>query len=240
MQAWLATPRGRLLLQRQRRQIRAVLPHFFGYRLLQIGDWDFEEDVLSASATLCQWVLGSAHNPQAAVVFDGQALPVRSRSVDAVVLPHSLEVLDSPHRLLREVDRVLNDHGHLVISGFNPFSPWSVRQRAAQRFKATANVPRQHYSLGRVCDWLDLLDYELLSASRYGVGFPYLPDEGVDVANAGWWRLPGVLGQAYIVVARKRVMASTAQRRAQHSTPLRAAGLPKASARSRQYGLKKL
>ncbi len=238
MEHWLESPRGRLLLLRERMQMRKVLPQLFGYRLLQIGAWDFDDDVLSASATLCQWVFAQESQAvdqadcasQPDVVFDGESLPVSSRCVDAVILPHSLETGASPHRLLREVDRVLCDHGQLVILGFNPYSPWALRQRFGQWFKRMPRT-RRYYSLGRVCDWLDLLDYELLSASRFGVGFPYLPAEGIDIANAGLWRLPGAGAQAYAVVARKRVMAMTQQRKQQRRTSLAASGIPEPSAR---------
>lgn len=245
MESWLATPTGRLLLARERLQMRKVLPRFYGYRLLQIGAWEFDGDVLEASATLCQWVLGanvttpSKNNSDTSaaagthsidVFFNGESLPIKSRSVDAVILPHSLELGTTSHQLLREVDRILCDHGHLAILGFNPYSPWALRQLLTRGFKHEPRT-RRYYSLGRVCDWLDLLDYELLSASRFGVGFPYLPAEGVDVANAGWWRIPGAAAQAYAVVARKRVIARTHQRGQAHRQTLPAKGMPEPTTR---------
>ena len=225
IQAWLSTPRAKLLLQRERHQLGAVLPHVFGYRLLQLGDWPLGRELLATSATLCQWraCRSMARHPD--IVFDGESLPLRSASLDAVVLPHALETATSPHRLLREVDRVLCDRGQLVVLGFNPFSTWAVRGRLAGRLAG-----RRLYSLGRVCDWLELLDYELVSATRFGLGFPWLPAAGVDVAHAGLWGLPALLGQAYVMVARKRVMASTACRPAWRKPPLPARTLPEPSA----------
>jgi len=199
-----------LLVQRERHQLLATLPHLFGVRLIQVGEWDFDRDLLDHSAALCQWVLGPRGCRDADVVFDGESLPLLSKSVDAVILPHSLEVSASPRRLLREADRVLCDHGHLVILGFNPFNPWTFRQRLMSRRIGTGRL--RFYALGHVGDWLDLLDFEVVKRVRYGVGFPYLPADGVDVANGGWWRLPSVLGQAYLIVARKRVVPLTLQR----------------------------
>ncbi len=49
-------------------------------------------------------------------------LPFAEKSVDACLLSHTLAYAANPHRILREVDRVLIDDGWLVISGFNPFS----------------------------------------------------------------------------------------------------------------------
>lgn len=229
MQAWLELPRGRLLLERQATQMRTVLPHLFGYRLLQIGDWSFDAQLLGSSATLCQWVFGQDPQGEADVLFDGESLPIASRCVDAVILPHSLETGATPHRLLREVDRVLCDHGQVVILGFNPYSPWAIARMCRRQLKRLPRT-RRLYPMGRVCDWLELLDYELVSGHRFGVGFPYLPAEGVDIGNAGWWRLPGIIGQAYAVVARKRVMTKSQQTPRRQRARLPAGGMPEATA----------
>lgn len=233
MQAWLDTPRGRLLLERQATQMREVLPHLCGYRMLQIGDWNFGADILQNSATLCQWTLGQDPDGGADILFDGESLPISSRCIDAVILPHSLETAVAPHPLLREVDRVLCDHGHVVILGFNPFSPWAIA-RTCRRWLKRQPRTRRLYPMGRVCDWLELLDYELVSGHRFGVGFPYLPADGVDIGNAGWWRLPGIVGQAYAVIARKRVMAKIKQRPERRPARMSAAGMPEPTACSGQ------
>lgn len=231
MRAWLASPRGRLLLQRQAAQMGAVLPRLFGYRLLQIGDWEFDEQLLASSATLCQWVLGQDPQGGANVFFDGESLPISSRSVDAVILPHSLETRATPHRLLREVDRVLCDHGKVVILGFNPYSLWAIARMCRRRLK---RLPRSRrlYPMGRVCDWLELLDYELISGHRFGVGFPYLPADGVNIGNGGWWRVPGTIGQAYAVVARKRVIAKCQQAPRRQRVHMPAHGMPEPTTRT--------
>ena len=50
------------------------------------------------------------------------ALPLATDSVDALLLPHTLELHDNPHEVLREVARVLIPEGHVVVLGFNPVS----------------------------------------------------------------------------------------------------------------------
>ena len=48
-------------------------------------------------------------------------LPVDSDSIDAVLLPHTLDFSDRPHEILREVDRVLRANGHVVhLAGYEP------------------------------------------------------------------------------------------------------------------------
>lgn len=222
---WLSTPRGRLLVHRQRRQLRSILPHLFGYRLLQIGDWRLDRNLLESGATLCNWVLGRAGAPGADVIIDGQSLPISSGCVDAVILPHSLELASSPHRLLREVERILCDHGHVVILGFNPYAPWLLWSRLTRRGR-TGDMLRHRrcYSLHRIRDWLDLLDFDVVGMTRFGAGFPYLPAAGIDAGGADWRDLPAILSLAYVVVARKRKVPLTPVRPARRQR--RAAPVP--------------
>lgn len=196
VERWLETPRGRSLIRRQRRQLLEVLPHLFGYRLLQVGDWSLDRELLESSATLCHWVLGRAGAAGADVIMDGQSLPICSGCVDAVILPHSLELAASPHHLLREVDRILCDHGHVVILGFNPYAPWTLWSRIARRGRGGEMVrERRCYSPGRISDWLDLLDFDVAAVNRFGAGFSY------PRASA--------FAMAYMIVARKRVVPLT-------------------------------
>lgn len=229
---WLSTPRGRLLLHRQRRQLREILPHLFGYRLLQIGDWSLDRSLLESGSTLCSWVLGGDCSADADVIMDGRSLPICSGCVDAVILPHSLELASSPHRLLREVDRILCDHGHVVILGFNPYAPWLLWSRLARRGRSGDMLRRRRcYSLGRIHDWLDLLDFDVVRMTRLGVGFPYLSSGGLDAGGTGWRRLPAMLSLAYVVVARKRVVPLTPARPTWRRPRAVPAGMPEPTPR---------
>ncbi len=57
---------------------------------------------------------------------EAENIPLASDSIDVVVLPHVFEYSNNPHRLLRELDRILIDDGHLVILGINRFSLWGL------------------------------------------------------------------------------------------------------------------
>lgn len=137
--------------------------------------------------------------------FDGRTLPLASGSLDAVVMPHSLELMPDPHRLLREVNRVLSDRGQVLLLGFNPYGPWSLGQRLRLRGSGYPAADRL-IALGRVRDWLQLLDFEVTEMRRFGPGFPWLPRSGVSLpATAAYWLISG-LAPAYLVTARKRVV----------------------------------
>lgn len=202
--AWPLPRRVRLLQQLETRQLCRLVPHLVGYRLLQVGLWG-DGDYRHVDPRLYHWVASLPGESGGDLRFDGVALPIASRSLDAVVLPHSLERCPAPHRLLREVERVLRESGQVVILGFNPYAPWTLAQRLTPRHSCV----RRCFGTRRVRDWLDLLDFEVVAMRRYGLGFPWLPADGVDPARRGAWALPALLSQAWLMVARKRALPMT-------------------------------
>ena len=157
--------------------------------------------------------------PRAAVALhcDFDALPFDSASLDLLVLPHTLELARDPHLALREVERVLVPEGRVVIVGFNPSSPWGLRQwlgRLRRRFSVDSKrelfLPAEGEFLGyrRLRDWLRLLSFEV-EAGRFGCYRPPLGAQKwlarfawADRVGERWWP---VFGAVYFVVAVKRV-----------------------------------
>ncbi len=148
---------------------------------------------------------------------DFAALPFDSNSLDLVVLPHALELARDPHLALREVERVLVPEGRVVIVGFNPASPWGLRQRLGRwrrRLKSGAQrelfLPDAGELIGfrRLRDWLRLLSFEV-EAGRFGCYRPPVAS-GSWLSRLGWIERVGdrwwpVFGAVYFVVAVKRV-----------------------------------
>lgn len=54
------------------------------------------------------------------------ALPFAPESLDAVSLPHTLDVAANYHAVLHEVVRSIRPGGHLLVAGFNPWSLWRL------------------------------------------------------------------------------------------------------------------
>ncbi|MGH8453672.1 MAG: class I SAM-dependent methyltransferase [Nevskiales bacterium] len=206
--AWLNSTRGTQFVALEREQIGRRLPGLIGYRLLQIGRWGLDDTLYENSPMLQHWVVGVGRENDVHLRCDGRTLPIASRSVDAVLMPHSLERVTSPHRLLREVDRVLCAHGQVVVSGFNPWGLWAAGQRlpwGKPHYPSTSRF----YTLNRVRDWLELLDFEITEARSFGLNFPRLQS----AAGAGSAsQLLAPFSQAYQLLARKRVIPLTPQR----------------------------
>ncbi len=215
MRTWLHQPLGECLRAAELSVLAEHLPDLYGFYAVQLGYWGPERELLGQSRVLNSFLMfapGSdygEHRPD--LVARPRHLPFASGSVDAVILPHTLERAERPHHVLREIDRILIPDGHVVVLGLNPFSLWGIPRLALGQRGGSAWCDR-YISEGRVTDWLTLLGYEIQSVER----FMYRPP----VRQAGMlnrlrfmetWgrRFWPHLGAAYLVVAQKRVKAIT-------------------------------
>ena len=215
---WLETPPGRYLLDWEQAQLDRAVADLFGFHALQLGLPELE--ALRANRMPHRWLAGDGANGAAAIRAvalhcDTDALPFPERSLDLVVLPHTLELARDPHLTLAEVERVLVPEGRVVILGFNPASLWGLRQRAGrlrQRLggRGPAYLPRAGDFIGylRLRDWLRLLSFEV-EGGRFGGYRPPLAGARwlerfawMDRVGDRWWP---VFGAVYMLVAVKRV-----------------------------------
>ncbi len=227
LELWRRSPRGRRVLDLECLELARYLPDVFGRHVLQVGSWGVADSLIATAGTLHYGVIGTVADGVSAVA-DPQRLPILSKSVDAVVLPHTLEFSRSPHHVLREVDRILNDRGRLFVLGFSAWGTWAWRARLGLGNRAFPPGGR-FFSVGRVTDWLELLDFEIAEVRRFGVGFPWMTTHTVGEA----WSpasLISPLAEAYLIVARKRVLPMNFVGRAQRAQvrPLVGIGLPAA------------
>jgi SAM-dependent methyltransferase len=134
--------------------MRFALDRVFGEQLLQIGLWGARGTFLRYARTqrraLVDWESDSAD-----ILSNPEQLAIASDSVDAVLLPHTLERTESPHALLREVDRVLRADGQLLVLSFATDGLWGLRH-----YLSPGGYPRGRERAireGRLRDWLELL-----------------------------------------------------------------------------------
>jgi SAM-dependent methyltransferase len=133
------------------------------------------------------------------------SLPFRSDSIDAIFLPHTLELVDDPYAVLREAERVLCAEGCLMICGFNPFSGWGIRRAFAHHVGRTAFPPQALRMLSerRLRDWVALLGFDVDSVYGY-LGMLPTKGHGGDVRPRSAWT-----AGAYLLKVRKRVQTMT-------------------------------
>ena len=206
--AWLASPVGQTLLSREKRLVGAALERVFGMHLLQIGAWG-DSALLEGARTRRVTVFDPDPSTSPTVCSQSAALSALTASIDAIMLPHTLEWADSPHMVLREVDRVLRPDGHLLILGFNPISLWGLRRMLSLgRFPAHCQrfVPEP-----RLRDWLQLLSYDIQSRSSHSYGWPWQRAAARPGGRFERWgeRFWPVFAGGYLLVAQKRVLPLT-------------------------------
>lgn len=222
---WLNTPLGRRCLANEQRVVRQALDRVFGEQLLQIGAWGSHDTFLSYARTqrsaLVDW------NTQACepdIVSQPGQLAVASDSVDAVLLPHTLERSESAHALLRESERVLRADGHLIVLGFAASGPWGLRQLLARHGYPPGG--RRMIREGRIRDWLELLSFDVDPAVSYCHTFPLERISRLGTFPRERWarRWMPFLAGGYLLMAQKRTLRLTPIKPAWRRTRLRAVG----------------
>ncbi len=162
---WLNTLTGRDLLREEVRQVRRALENVFGDQLVQIGGWGEPGLFRRLARTRRAAVVTETPVPGADLVARPDSLAIASDCVDAVLLPHTLELASDPHAVLREVDRILRPDGSLVVLGFNPWGWWGLRHAISRRGFPPGS--QRVISDGRLHDWLRLLDFKVYGSAFY-------------------------------------------------------------------------
>ena len=214
LDAWLDTAAGRRLRACEAEAAADALRKVFGAQFLQVGDWGPIDTFTQLAGTARRAVCAEHPVPGVSFLAEDSQLPVAGHTVDAVLLPHTLERARDPHQVLRETERVLTGGGRLLVMGFAPWSFVGLR-RLLGRGGWPPGVKRL-VTERRLRDWLSLLNFDVTDVQRYFPAF----DDGRAARIAGG--IPGGLG-AYLVVAIKRVHLVTSVR-SLWSRPARVAG----------------
>lgn len=226
---WLQSPLGQALLQQESRLIEEALSGVFGEFCLQLGRWGEPRGLLRFARTQRSFCVSDIQGPLVdslpSVIGRPYRLPLASESVDAVLLPHTLEFSSRPHAILREVHRVLRADGHLLFLGFKPGGLWGLR-----RLIPGAAMPPGIDSLisdRKLCDWLKLLDLHILGTTSYFFRWPLAPrrvseSQTWERRGRSWWP---ELAACYMLSAQKRVVPLTTVRNLWRAKPKVVGGL---------------
>ena len=163
LQRWSRDAPGRILWDLEQASLQRMLSGLFGYYLVQVGFPGYRS-VPGITNGIRSWLIASRIDPGTDtgtwICSDPSQLPMATDSVDALVLPHTLDFSPTPQQVLREVERVLIPEGRLVLLGFNPWSLWGVT-RLLQFRKGRAPWCGHFLSRRRLSDWLSLLGFRI-------------------------------------------------------------------------------
>ena len=202
---WFRSPLGSRVLREEAALAMLALDTVFGFELLQVGAWGPSNHLLDGARTQHATLLAPEVAPGVTLCAPLDALPFKSDSIDAILLPHTLELVPDPYAVLREAERVLTGEGCLMICGFNPFSGWGARRMFGRYFHRPAFPPgtKRMLSERRLRDWVALLGFDVDSVNGY-LGFLPLTGGAAEVRPRRALTCGG-----YLLKARKRVSTLT-------------------------------
>jgi len=212
---WFEGPLGARVLREEASLAPMALENVFGFELLQVGTWGPARHLLDGARTQHTTLVAPEMSPGVTLCAPLDTLPFRVDSIDAIFLPHTLELVEDPYAVLREAERILTAEGCLMICGFNPFSGWGARRLFSQYLGRSAFPPEtlRMISERRLRDWVALLGFDVDSV--YGYLNP-LPLKGrapkpLDSAPRVPPPMPraALTAGAYLLKARKRVPTLT-------------------------------
>lgn len=202
---WLETTLGQYLLKQEQEVFDRLVGDIFGFYAIQLG----MAPLLTLKNSRIPSVL-RINGEQSDLCCDSGYLPFAENSIDLICMPHTLEISDNPHQSLREAERVLMPEGHLILTGFNPFSLWGLRKVLSQQQEYPWQSP--FFSQMRIKDWLALLGLELVKSEIFGFMPPINNERWLArlsrmerIGRQGW----PMLGGGYCIVVRKRVANMT-------------------------------
>ena len=198
---------ARVLREEAALSLRA-LDDVFGFELLQVGAWGPARHLLAGARTQHTTLVAPELSSGVTLCAPLDSLPFRSDSIDAIFLPHTLELVADPYAVLREAERVLCAEGCLMICGFNPFSGWGVRRAFAKYAGRAAFPPETQRMLSerRLRDWVALLGFDVDRVDGY---LGLLPTKGRPPRTSEPQRRAAWTAGAYLLKARKRVQTLT-------------------------------
>lgn len=158
---------GRYCLVWEQNEFDKLVADCFGYNALQLGasSVNFLRNNRIALKIAGDRELKNlthvADETSATVRLQPEMLPFDSESIDLVLLPHTLELAEDPHSVLRETARVLIPGGRVIITGFNLTSLWGLRV-GMQKLGLPQFLPARNFmTVPQLRDWLHLLSFKV-------------------------------------------------------------------------------
>ncbi len=150
--------------QRVKKELEIVLSpiveRMFGYYLVKLGSLSSE---LTLASCPIKHKVNIAEQQGEALHICGKSceLPLQNNSVDAFVVLAELDFAIDPHQIIREINRTITADGKVVIAGFNPYSLAGILKYFPIN-KGNMLHQGRFFTAGRIKDWLQLLDFEIV------------------------------------------------------------------------------
>ena len=215
--SWFDSTLGRHLQQQEQALYDQAVVDLFGFNALQMGC--LQMNLLRNSRIAHRFKSSDCRDARydSSLLCSDDFLPIADTSLDLLLLPHRLEFSERPHQTLREAERVIMPEGHLLISGFNPFSWWGLSHFVKTRLSGKCHPDAfpwtgKFIGLNRLKDWLTLLGFEVLSVQMC-CHIPPFENQNLHrrfhfMHRIGARGLP-LLGGVYFIMAKKRVACMT-------------------------------
>lgn len=202
---WFHHPIGQMVCQEEQTLYDDWVSNLFGYHALQVGAMPLD---LLRNSRIQHCFRSNAAQPD--MLCDSAFLPFQQHSLDLLLLPHVLEFSPLPQQTLREAERVLVPEGHVILTLFNPISPWGLRRMMGCGRSTIPDLwSAQFFAMPRIRDWLALLGFEVLQTRMLCHAWPIHSQK---MAQRLSWLAPlglkcwPVAGGVYAILARKRVV----------------------------------
>lgn len=213
LQRWYRQPLGRFVSEAEAASVAEILTTLFGYHFLVLGS-PMARDLIADTRIVHRCSVDFDYPPTdsgVGMLAHPACLPIASDSVDAILLPHTLEFVAEPEQVLEEVERVLIPQGCAIILGFNPYSSWGLSYCLRSK-GASAPWGARLLSVSQLRSSMASLGLEM-AAVRYAVYRPCMMNPRwlesfafLDRLGSRWW---SKFGGVYMLVAKKRVSTLT-------------------------------
>lgn len=174
LHSWSETDFARYLLSTERDILQQKYSGLPGYRFMHVGLSDNRGPFVAfpqIHGFHLQTHKGDAGEDTAAIASLSD-LPLPKGVVDITLLQHCLEFSISPQLALAEACRVTTAGGHIIICVFNPFGPSGLIKNPMQLFTDKPQYRFHALRLGRLVDWLTLLNFEVQNIHHGGFRWP--------------------------------------------------------------------
>ncbi len=213
LSSWLKKPLGRALLETEKDSLAITWSYVLGDYLLMLGDAN-QSDLIENAQLKNRMILTpdkqKRSNDFTTIYGQYESLPILIDSIDAILLPHTLEFSEDPYQILRHVSEALKSDGFLIILGFNPWSLWGLRSLFS--FGKLAPWSGSFRRASRIKDWLKLLNLELVEQKHAVYRFPFIssrPNHKYHFLERFCKTCLPILGGVYLLVAQKKTFVAT-------------------------------